>query len=167
MIMTSQNLSLSGNTMGVTSGARSANPSGAPEFIPSFSVVLVARSLMFSAVFCWSLFVLVPLAIVLTCLLCTTFDYPIVLSVLLFTAFDPFGILKHFIRQTIMANVNVLLWFFHFNISLCFCKHLCDLIDQCNCILKRFISPFSSIDEYIQKGMSYSLMLYACWKYTS
>ena len=167
MIMTNQNLSLSGNTMGVTSGARSANPSGAPEFIPSFSVVRVARSLMFSAVFCWSLFVLVPLAIVLTCLLCTTFDYPIVLSVLLFTAFDSFGILKHFIRQTIMANVNVLLWFFHFNISLCFCKHLCDLIDQCNCILKRFISPFSSIDEYIQKGMSYSLMLYACWKYTS
>ena len=117
MIMTSQNLSLSGNTMGVTSGARSAYPSGAPEFIPSFSVVRVVRSLMFGAVFCRSLFVLVPLAIVL--------------SVLLFTAFDPFGILKHFLRQTIMADVNVLLWFFHFNISLCFCKHLCDLIDQC------------------------------------
>jgi hypothetical protein len=165
--MTSQNLSISGNTMGVTSGARSANPSGAPEFIPSFSVVCVARSLMFGAVFCSSLFVLVPLAIVLSLLLCTTFDYPIVLSVLLFTAFDHFGILKHFLRQTIMADVNVLLWFFHFNISLCFCKHLCDLIDQCNCILKRFIFPFSSIDEYIQKGMSYSLMLYACWRYTS
>ena len=165
--MTSQNLSLSGNTMGVNSGARSANSSGAPEFIPSFSVVRVARSLMFSAVFCRSLFVLVPLAIVLSFLLCTTFDYPIVLSVLLFTAFDPFGILKHFLRQTIIADVNVLLCFFHFNISLCFCKHLCDLIDQCNCILKRFISPFSSIDEYIQKGMSYSLMLYACWRYTS
>jgi hypothetical protein len=153
MIMTNQNLSLSGNTMGVTSGARSAYPSAAPEFIPSFSVVRVVRSLMFGAVFCRSLFVLVPLAIVL--------------SVLLFTAFDPFGILKHFLRQTIMADVNVLLWFFHFNISLCFCKHLCDLIDQCNCILKRFISPLSSIDEYIQKEMSYSLMLYACWRYTS
>ena len=130
--MTSQNLSLSGNTMGVNSGARSANSSGAPEFIPSFSVVRVARSLMFSAVFCRSLFVLVPLAIVLSFLLCTTFDYPIVLSVLLFTAFDPFGILKHFLRQTIIAGVNVLLCFVHFNISLCFCKHLCDLIDQCN-----------------------------------
>jgi hypothetical protein len=153
MIMTNQNLSLSGNTMGVTSGVRSAYPSAAPEFIPSFSVVRVVRSLMFGAVFCRSLFVLVPLAIVL--------------SVLLFTAFDPFGILKHFLRQTIMADVNVLLWFFHFNISLCFCKHLCDLIDQCNCILKRFISPLSSIDEYIQKEMSYSLMLYACWRYTS
>ena len=147
MIMTNQNLSLSGNTMGVTSGARSAYPSAAPEFIPSFSVVRVVRSLMFGAVFCRSLFVLVPLAIVL--------------SVLLFTAFDPFGILKHFLRQTIMADVNVLLWFFHF------CKDLCDFIDQCNCILKRFISPFSSIDEYIQKGVSYSLMLYACWRYTS
>ena len=77
--MTSQNLSLSGNTMGVTSGARSANPSGAPEFIPSFSVVPVARSLMFGAVFCRSLFVLVPLAIVLSFLLGTTLDYPIVL----------------------------------------------------------------------------------------
>jgi hypothetical protein len=147
MIMTNQNLSLSGNTMGVTSGARSAYPSAAPEFIPSFSVVRVVRSLMFGAVFCRSLFVLVPLAIVL--------------SVLLFTAFDPFGILKHFLRQTIMADVNVLLWFFHF------CKDLCDFIDQCNCILKRFISPFSSIDEYIQKCVSYSLMLYACWRYTS
>jgi hypothetical protein len=159
--MTSHNPSLSGNTMGVTSGARSANPSGAPEFIPSFNVVRVARSLMFGEVFCRSLFVLVPLAIVLSFLLCTTFDYPIVLSVLLFTAFDPFGILKHFLRQTIMTDVNVLLWFFHF------CKDLCDFIDQCNCILKRFISPFSSIDEYIQKGVSYSLMLYACWRYTS
>ena len=167
MIMTSQNLSLSVNTMDVTSGARSANHSGAPEFIPRFSVVRVARSLMFGAVFCRSLFVLVPLAIVLSFLLCTTFDYPIVLSVLLFTAFDPFGILKHFLRQTIMADVNVLLWFFHFNISLCFCKDLCDLIDQCNCILKRFISPFSSIDEYTQQGMSYSLILYAFWRYTS
>ena len=167
MIMTSQNLSLSVNTMDVTSGARSANHSGAPEFIPSLSVVRVARSLMFGAVFCRSLFVLVPLAIELSFLLCTTFDYPIVLSVLLFTAFDPFGILKHFLRQTIMADVNVLLWFFHFNISLCFCKHLCDLIDQCNCILKRFISPFSSIDEYTQQGMSYSLILYAFWRYTS
>jgi hypothetical protein len=38
---------------------------------------------------------------------------------ILFTALDPFGILKHFLRQTIMADVNVLLWFFHFNISLC------------------------------------------------
>ena len=105
--------------MGVTSGARSANPSGAPEYIPSFSVIRVARSLMFGVVFCRSLFVLVPLAIVLFFLL-------------LFTAFDPFGIVKHFFRQTIMADVNVLLVFFHFNIGLCFCENLCDLIDQCN-----------------------------------
>jgi len=79
-----QYLSLSGNTMGVTSGARSVNPSGAPEFILSFSVVRVARSVMFGVVFCRSLFVLVPLAIVLSVLR-------------LFTAFDyPFVILKHF-----------------------------------------------------------------------
>jgi hypothetical protein len=47
----------------------------------------------------------------------------------------------------------------------CFCKHLCDLIDQCNCILKRFISPFSSIDEYTQQGMSYSLILLNNWRF--
>ena len=99
--MTSQNLLLNGNTMGVPSGARSANPSGAPEFIPSFSVVRVARSLIFGVVFYRSVFVLVPLAIVLSVRR-------------LFTAFDPFGILKHFLRQTIMADVNVHLWFFFF-----------------------------------------------------
>ena len=94
--MTSQTLSLSGNTMGVTSGARSANPSGAPEFIPSFSVVRVARSLMFGVVFYRSLFVLLPLEIVLSVLrLFTSFGYP-------------FCILKHFLRQTIMTDVNVL-----------------------------------------------------------
>jgi len=118
--MTSQNLSLSGNTMGVTSGARSANPSGAPEYIPSFSVIRVARSLMFGVVFCRSLFVLVPLAIVLSVRR-------------LFTAFEcPFGICKHILRQTIMADVYEFCVFFHFNISLCFCENLCDLIDQCN-----------------------------------
>ena len=149
--MTSQYLSLSGNTMGVTSGARSANPSGAPEFIPSLSVV---RSLIFGVVFCRSLFVFVPLAIVLSLLfLLTAFDHPIVLSVLLlFTAFDPFGILKHFLRQTIMVDVNVHLCFFHFNISLCFWENLWDVIDQYNCVLEHFIYPFSSIDEYIHKG---------------
>ena len=62
--MTSRYLSLNGNTTDVTSGAQSANPSGAPEFIPSFSVVRVARSLMFGVVFCRSLFV--PLAIALS-----------------------------------------------------------------------------------------------------
>jgi len=85
--------------MGVPSGARSATPSRALEFILSFRVVRVARSLMFGAVFCRSLFLLVPLAIVLSVFR-------------LFTAVDPFGILKHFLRQTIMADVNVLLCFF-------------------------------------------------------
>jgi hypothetical protein len=119
-------------------------------------------------VFCRSLFVLVTLTIVLSVLLFTAFDYPIVLSLLflftafdypialsvllLFTAFDPFGILKHFLRQTKMVDVNVHLCFFHFNISLCFCENLWDVIDQYNCILEHFISPFSSIDEYIHKG---------------
>ena len=98
--MTSQNLSLSGNTMGVTSGTRSANPSGAPEFIPSFSVVRVARvALIYGVVFCRSLFVFLPLAIVLSVFL-------------LFMAFDPFDIRKHFLRQTIMADVCVFLCFF-------------------------------------------------------
>ena len=66
--------------MDVTSGARSANHSGAPEFIPSFSVVRVARSLIFGVVFCRSLFVFVPLEIVLSVFL-------------VFMAFDPFDIL--------------------------------------------------------------------------
>ena len=94
--MTSQYVSLNGKTMRATSGARSVNPSGAPEFIPS---VRVARSLIVVAMFGRSLFVLVPLAIVLS-ILC------------LFTAFDHFVFLKHFLRQTIMADVNVFLCFF-------------------------------------------------------
>ena len=98
--MTSQNMSLNGNTMGVTSGARSANPSGAPECILSFSVVRVARSLIFSVVFCWSLFVLVPLAIVLSVRR-------------LFTAFEcPFGICKQTYLKT--NNYGRRVWVFVF-----------------------------------------------------
>ena len=44
--------------MGVTRGAGTAFHSGAPEFIPSFSGVRVARSLIFYLVVCRSLFVL-------------------------------------------------------------------------------------------------------------
>ena len=98
--MTSQYLPLNGKTMGVTSRARSVNPFGALEFIPSFSIVRVARSLIVGIIFCRSLFVLVPLAIALSVRR-------------LFTAFDyTFVFLKHFVRQTIMADVNVLFCFF-------------------------------------------------------
>ena len=109
--MTSRYLSLNGNTTNVTSGAQSANSSGAPEFIPSFSVVHVARSLMFGVVFCRSLFVLLPLAIVLSVRrLFMAFDYPMVLCVLLlFTAFD----------YPIVLCVNLLLTAFDYPIVLC------------------------------------------------
>ena len=43
-------------TTGITSGAGTVYPSGAPEFIPGFSEVHVARSLVFWALFCRSLF---------------------------------------------------------------------------------------------------------------
>ena len=39
------------NTMGATSGAGTAYPSGAPEFNPSFSGVRVTRSLVLSVCF--------------------------------------------------------------------------------------------------------------------
>jgi len=73
----------SSNTVGVTSGAETAYPSGTLEFTPVFSGVDVSRSLVFCVVFCRSLFVL----------LATMF------SVLLrFTASDyPFNIFKLFV----------------------------------------------------------------------
>ena len=43
---------------GVTCGAGTANPSGAPEFPLVFNAVLVAQSLVFCVVFCRSFFVL-------------------------------------------------------------------------------------------------------------
>ena len=58
--------------MGITSGARTAHPSGAPEFTPVFSGVRVTRSLVL-----WVCFVLFLLAIVLSVLLrFTDSDYP-------------------------------------------------------------------------------------------
>ena len=44
--------------------------------LPVFSGVRVARSLVFCVMFCWSLFVFFRLAIVLSVLLFTAFDYP-------------------------------------------------------------------------------------------
>jgi hypothetical protein len=34
--------------------------------------------------------------------------------------------------------------FFHFNVSLWFCKNIWHVIDQCNYILKHFISPWDA-----------------------
>jgi hypothetical protein len=48
--------------MGATSGAGTAYTFGAPEFIHGFIRVRVARSLVFSVVFCRSLFVLLSLS---------------------------------------------------------------------------------------------------------
>ena len=45
--MTYHRISNNSNTTGATNGAGTAYPSGAPEFIPSFSGVRVARSLVF------------------------------------------------------------------------------------------------------------------------
>ena len=67
------------NTTGWTSGARTAYPSGTPEFFPGFSEVRVTRSLVLCVMFCRSLFVLLSfflLAIVLSVLLqITDLDY--------------------------------------------------------------------------------------------
>ena len=51
--------SVNRNTTGVTSGGKSANPSGAPDSTPGFSGVRATRSLVFCVVFCRSLFVFV------------------------------------------------------------------------------------------------------------
>ena len=48
-------VSLNNNTTGVTRGAETAIPSGAPEFTPGFSGVLIARCLGLCVVFCRSL----------------------------------------------------------------------------------------------------------------
>ena len=50
-------VSLNSNTTGATSGAETANPSGAPEFIPVYSGFLVAESLAFCVAFCGHFFV--------------------------------------------------------------------------------------------------------------
>ena len=51
-------VSFNSYTTGVTCGEGTANPFGAPAFIPVLSRVRVARSLVFCVVFCRSLFVL-------------------------------------------------------------------------------------------------------------
>jgi hypothetical protein len=53
------------NTAGATIGAGFVNPSEAHEFFPRFSEVCVARSFVFFAVFCTSLFARFILTIVL------------------------------------------------------------------------------------------------------
>jgi hypothetical protein len=63
-------------------GTGTANPSGAPDFTPSFCGIRVHQSLVFCAMFCKSLFVLFLLAIVFSVLLLLA----IVLSVLFLLA---------------------------------------------------------------------------------
>ena len=62
------------NTKGVTSGAGTAYPSGTPEFTPVFSGVRVPQSLVFSVMFCRSLFVFsgvrVPQSLVFSVMFC-------------------------------------------------------------------------------------------------
>ena len=64
------------NTTGATSEAETAYHSEAPEFIPVFWGVRVARCLIFCVMYWGSLFVLFRLAIVLSVLLFTYSDYP-------------------------------------------------------------------------------------------
>jgi hypothetical protein len=69
------------NTLGATSGAGTAYPSGAPEFTPDFFGVHVTRSLVLYVCFVDHYF--------------SFFFWPFVLSVLRFTESDyPFGIFK-------------------------------------------------------------------------
>ena len=77
------------NTTGATSGARTAYPSGAPEFTSVFSGVCVTRSLVLCVIFVDRVCSLV------------LFVLAIVLSVLLrFTDSDyPFGIIKLFLKR--------------------------------------------------------------------
>ena len=56
------------NTTSVTRGVGTANHSGAPQFTSDFSGVCVIRSLVFSVMYCRSLFVLFLLASVLSVL---------------------------------------------------------------------------------------------------
>jgi len=55
--------------MCVTSGAETANFSGAPDSTPDFIAVRAAQSLVFCVVFCKSLFVVFLLAIALSVLI--------------------------------------------------------------------------------------------------
>ena len=75
-----------GNTTGVTSGARTAYPSEAPEFTPGFSGVRVARSLVFCVVFCRSLFVLLSFFFWPLCFL-SFFDLRILITSLWYLRF--------------------------------------------------------------------------------
>jgi len=63
-------VSFNSNTTGVTCGAGTANRSGAPEFIPVFNGVRVARSLVFFVMLCRSLFVLLSIFIFSHCIVC-------------------------------------------------------------------------------------------------
>ena len=72
-------------TMGATSGAGTAYPSGAFDFTLVFCGVRVTRSLVFSAIFCRSLFVLFLLAIALSVLRFADSDYPFGIFKLFYT----------------------------------------------------------------------------------
>jgi hypothetical protein len=58
------------NTTGVTSGAGTAYPSGAPEFTPVFSGIRVARSLVLCVVFGITLFAILSFLIFGHCDVC-------------------------------------------------------------------------------------------------
>ena len=86
--MTNDRVCNKSNTMGATSGAGNAYPSGAPEFTPSFSGVCVTRSLVLCVCF------------VDRCLSFCLFHLAIVVSVLRFTDYHyPFGIFKFFLKE--------------------------------------------------------------------
>ena len=74
--------------MSATCGARTAYPSGTPEFIPVFSGIHVARALVLYAMFCRSLFVLLVIV------------FPVLLR------FTASGIFKHFLIMSLVATVQ-------------------------------------------------------------
>ena len=108
------------NTMGATSGAGIAYPSGAPQFTPGFQWGSCYSIFSFICMFCRSLFVLL-------CFVLLT----IVLSVLRYTDSDySFGILRIFLYKSYPRVLQ------SFHVILSFCRTVCDtdvILFICDC----------------------------------
>jgi hypothetical protein len=144
-------VSLNSNTTGVTCGAGSSSLSGIPEFTTGFYWELCCSIFSFLCnVFCRSLFVLFPLAIVLPVLLrFTSSDYP-------------FGIFKLFICDIVMNETNgktlsnIAHWSFSGWVQ---CRYFIHCHNLCICVLGVLIFPCSCLSNrpcglnisYVQK----------------
>ena len=88
--MQQKNLELLFNSRGVTSGAGTAYPSGAPEFTPVFLWGSCYSILSFICLFCWSFFVLLYFCPFVLFLLATVLSVPLQYT----DSYCPFGIFK-------------------------------------------------------------------------